>query len=597
MENEKPVESRTLSPAPYLFAAVLFLRVIVLFRLTGSLLLLPQQGDMHFYSEWAVRILHGKWTDHTAFYGLPLYPFVLAVFYAVFGFGPFVPALFQICCDAGTAVLLYRIGRQVFRNEAVGIIAALSWGVFQPAAAYSVILMPTAASVFAFWWLTWRIIKSKDCFNAKQSMLFGVVIGFLAMGIATILFLIPLFLAAFFFQGKMHGYRAALTACTLFCGVALGSSPCWLHNVFIAHDPVFLSAHSGVNFWIGNNPEATGYPHFPPGLRASQQAMLRDSIATAEKAARHTLKHSEVSAFWSAKARAYIAEQTGDWVRLLLAKIRNFWSAFCYDDLSVITVFRDEGILNPGLGFGLAAALGLPGLVFAWRRWPLSRWITAAVFLQMLALLPVFVTERYRLAAAPGILLGAAWISVEIWKQLMARRYFRSVALATCVVVVAWFVSWPLRDPSLWALDDYNSGWNALENNKLQLAEHRLLRAYAYVPGNSEINFAIGNLRLAQGNPTSAVSFYLTTLQLNPQHPGAFNNLGLIALEGRHFEQAVDLLGHSIRQDPDDAKTHYLLATAYLRIGKKSEALSEIAIALRLDPKQPAFAKLRDEIL
>ena len=74
----------------------------------------------------------------------------------------------------------------------------------------------------------------------------------------------------------------------------------------MARDPVFLSAHSGVNFWIGNNPVATGYPRFPPGLHAGQEAMLRDSITTAEKRAGRNLKRSEVSAFWSAQAAAWI---------------------------------------------------------------------------------------------------------------------------------------------------------------------------------------------------------------------------------------------------------------------------------------------------
>ena len=97
-------------------------------------------------------------------------------------------------------------------------------------------------------------------------------------------------------------------------GVFLGASPAWIHNDFIARDPVFLSAHSGVNFWIGNNPVATGYPKFPPGLHAGQEAMLKDSITSAEKALGRPLKRSEVSAYWSGKARAWVRAHPRDFV-------------------------------------------------------------------------------------------------------------------------------------------------------------------------------------------------------------------------------------------------------------------------------------------
>src|SRR4029077_2443442 len=89
-------------------------------------------------------------------------------------------------------------------------------------------------------------------------------------------------------------------------GIALGTSPCWVHNYFIAHDPVPLSAHSGINFWIGNNPQANGYPRFPPGLRAGQAAMLQDSIDQAEAVAGRRLKHAEVSRYWSDQTKNYI---------------------------------------------------------------------------------------------------------------------------------------------------------------------------------------------------------------------------------------------------------------------------------------------------
>ena len=137
----------------------------------------------------------------------------------------------------------------------------------------------------------------------------------------------------------------------LFLGAAAGTSPCWVHNCLIAGDRVFLSAHSGINFWIGNNPAANGYPRFPPGLRAGQAAMLQDSIDAAESAAGHPLKRGEVSRYWSAKTRDYIERYPLAWLRLLALKLRTFWSVFQYDDLSIITILRDQKVTFPGIYF------------------------------------------------------------------------------------------------------------------------------------------------------------------------------------------------------------------------------------------------------
>src|SRR5438067_318015 len=103
--------------AHYLFAFVFLVRLIALARLTSSPFLLPSSGDMHFYDDWARQILHGRFTDHFAFYGLPFYAYLLALLYKVFGYSPFVPGFLQACLDAGTATLLYKIAVRAFRNE------------------------------------------------------------------------------------------------------------------------------------------------------------------------------------------------------------------------------------------------------------------------------------------------------------------------------------------------------------------------------------------------------------------------------------------------------------------------------------------------
>ena len=597
------------------FGAVALLRVIALARLTNSPFLLPAHGDMHFYNDWALRILHGHWTDHLAFYGLPLYPYLLAGIYKIFGYNPFMPGLLQACLDGGTAVIICQLAIQIFashqlakvpnstngtlryRGEITGVAAGLGWGFFMPAQAYSVILMPSAWLVFVFWLLVWLVVARRQAPPLRWMLVIGLVIGVTAMGIATILFLIPLLLAAVWLKWQMPGKSArVLAACAILAGTMMGTLPAFAHNYFLAHDPVLISAHSGINFWIGNNPWANGYPRFPPGLHAGQEAMLQDSITGAESAAGRPLKRSEVSAYWSDKARNYIAHNFGAWLRLLGLKVVNFWNAFRYDDLSVITTLREEGVIFPGLSFGLVAALSIPGLLLAYFRFPLSRWVVAAIGLHMLSLLGVFVTERYRLAAVPGLLLFAAFGLWDLWESCLSARYRRAGVYVTLVLLATLFVSQPKREPSLWALDSYNTGLQALDLNHLDVAQRKLNLAYAYVPDNAELNFALGNLRLAQGDRAVAKSYYFTTLRLDPRHEGGYNNLGVLALEENRGQVAVEFFTKALQQNPRDAKTHYLLARSHLAVGDLKDARAEIEQAVKLDPGQPEFLAFRENL-
>ena len=595
-----------LQPAHYVFAGVLLIRVVVLARLTLSPFLLPTRGDMHFYDDWARRIVSGQFTDHLAFYGLPGYAYLLAALYKLAGYGPFVPALLQALLDAGTAVLIYKISVAIFSGtgmrcaQIAGLVAAGGWAVFVPAQTYAAILMPTAWLVFIFWLILWRIIRQKNAPGRCEALILGLLVGLTATAIATILFLIPLLISAIVLKPAISNhsqFRTRISALVLlFLGAAAGTSPCWVHNCLVAQDRVFLSAHSGINFWIGNNPSANGYPRFPPGLRAGQAAMLQDSIDAAESAAGHPLKRGEVSHYWSAKARDYIQRYPAAWLRLVALKFRAFWSAFQYDDLSIITILREQKVTFPGIYFGLVATLALPMMLLLWNTAPLSRWITAAIVLHLLALLPVFTTERYRLPIVPGLLVFAAFGLITFFNNVVAGKFNSVISYGALLAASTLFVSWPQSDPSLWALDAYNSGWQALESGDLTLAEKKLQLARAYVPTNPETNFALGNLRLAEGNSAAASAFYLATLELDNHHRGALNNLGVMALDGGKFDAAENWLRHAEDVDPGNAKTHFLLAKTLLAKDEHELAREEIEIAIRLQPNQIEFQQLKQKI-
>jgi hypothetical protein len=459
--------------------------------------------------------------------------------------------------------------------------------------------MPTAWFVLVFWFVVWRVLRNDEAPNAGECFFVALLIGITATAVATILAIVPLLLGALLFGSKngRHRWRSLGARCgLLLTGLALGTAPCWVHNYFVARDPVLLSAHSGINFWIGNNPEATGYPRFPPGLRAGQAAMLQDSITQAEAAAGRSLKHAEVSAHWSGKAKMYVTNHFGDWLKLVARKLRNFWSAFQYDDLSIITSLQEQSVILPGLSFGIVAALAIPGIFLGCWLAPRSRWVLAAILLSMVALLGVFITERYRLVAVPGLLIFAAFGLSMLWRAVVALELKTAAIYLVLLVPSTILVAWPQRDPSLWALDAYNSGWQALESNNLPLAEKKLAVAYAYVPGNSETLFALGNLRLAQNDPAEAQSFYRAAIDLDPQHKGAFNNLGVIALDANRYTEAETWFRRAEDVDPRNAKTHFLLAKTFFAENNRQAARIEIEIAIGLEPGRPEFAALKERI-
>lgn len=597
-------------PEWWLAATALWVRLVVLGRFGASPHFWPSTDDMKFYADWATRIAQGQWTDGQAFYGLPGYAYCLAAMFHLVGVNPMFVGLVQAGLEAITTILIFKIAKSALADSQgretsatfIGILAALGWIFYLPAQTFSTILMPSAWLVAAFWGCVWWLLKERVSSVWWMWLAYGTFMGLVATGVATILFLLPLFVTAIALRvaaGKSLATRmaqAAVAVALLLTGVLAGTSPAWLHNYFVAKDPVLLSAHGGLNFWMGNNPDATGYPKIPAGLSAGQEGLLRDSITRAEESAGRKLKRSEVSKYWSAKADAWVRENRAAWLALIGVKLGNFWSAFQYDDLSEITILREEGVLTPGISFGLVAALGLPGMLIAvWRR-PRARWIAAAVLLHMCALLPVFITERYRLCAVPGLMIFAAFLVVKTWNSLVRLRWRTAVGTAASVVASALFVSWPQRDPGLWALSPFNTGLKLLRAGKTDLALPKLETASRLVPENAEVNFGLGNALYEKREIDRARYSFRRAIELSPRHMGALLNLGRLEIRARQWGAAERCLRTALAADPKSAKAHFLLAEMSYAQGDYPAARESLSRAMELRPDQPELIELETKL-
>ena len=506
-----------------LFSFTLALRLIALWQLSRTAYGEPVTSDMAFYAAWAQRIAAGELTDFHAFYGQPLYAYLLGAIFRLTGFEPLLIAGLQALIEALTSVLIFQIALAAFeqtpaRARVIGALAGTGWALFVPAAAYSLLLIPASWLAAGWWFCIWWVLRRAGRSGILERFAVAAFVGAMAMISATMLFVVPLLFTR---AGKVRIAAAA----AVIGGVMLGTAPAWLHNTLVARDPVLLSAHSGLNFFIGNNPEANGYPRIPRELPSDQAALLRESINVAERAAGHPLKRSAVSAYWSAKARDYIASRPGDWLRLSATKLKNFWNAFVYDDVSSITALRDAGIILPGISFGLLAALALPGSLLALRL-ARARYVVGGVLLLLLALLPVFVNERYRMAAAPGLLILSAFFVVELWSAVSLAEWPRLAVYLALLMASAAFATMGHGEPALASLDDYKTARRHISARQYERAEFRLRRAFAPMVPAAQVSAGVANgfIEVAQeklktGDHAAALELVDEAIRINPHDP------------------------------------------------------------------------------
>jgi tetratricopeptide (TPR) repeat protein len=225
-----------------------------------------------------------------------------------------------------------------------------------------------------------------------------------------------------------------------------------------------------------------------------------------------------------------------------------------------------------------------------------ARWVSSAVILHMLALMPVFITERYRMAAVPGLLIlgsfGAAWLVVSARDRRWARAllYGGSICMAIAIVVLPK----PLGPRSM---EPYNLAIAAMEVGQLDRAMRHLQEAEAMAPGASEISQSMGAIYLREGDKEHAKACFARTLQRDPHNNEALSNLGLIAMMERRWDWAKRFFSMAIASKSNDWQSYFLLAQANLNDGNREEARRAIDGALSLKPRDPQLLQFRQGLL
>jgi tetratricopeptide (TPR) repeat protein len=242
-------------------------------------------------------------------------------------------------------------------------------------------------------------------------------------------------------------------------GLLIGMAPAAVRNLAVTHEFTFVSSHGGLNFYIGNAPEATGFYRIVPGIRPMIAGQETDVRHVAEKALGHAVTDAEASAYFYGLSRNWIMNHPADALTLFVKKLYfvfnrqhialpHSYPFYVKDDPTALRFF----VVGPWLLF----PLGLVGLVCC--RPGQSRrtaegakadraYVVWASFVPLYAIAVAifFVAERYRLplllplCATAGALVDRAIVSWETSR-------LRTFALPGAAVVAASIAAnWPLH--------------------------------------------------------------------------------------------------------------------------------------------------------
>lgn len=183
----------------------------------------------------------------------PMFPFVLAPFYALFGSDPTTGELVNAVIGAACVPLIFLLTRHIFgRREA--LVAAAVLAVFPGQILYTDLLL--AETLFAFELLVFFLLLAILPINWRSAALLGVVIGLAALTRGEGIFL-PVVVLAVWWRELAKPVLVRRIA-VVGAGMVLVIAPWTVRNAIELDTFIPIANNSGATLWAGHNPDAFG---------------------------------------------------------------------------------------------------------------------------------------------------------------------------------------------------------------------------------------------------------------------------------------------------------------------------------------------------
>ena len=142
----------------------------------------------------------------------------------------------------------------------------------------------------------------------------------------------------------------------------------------------------------------------------------------------------------------------------------------------------------------------------------------------------------------------------------------------------------PTQTPTQQAQAALNAGITAENKGDVSTARADFARVLALAPGNEYADYNLGVMDQQAGNTAKAETEYRQALNSDPNLEVALFNLAIIRTPVAP-QEAIDLYRHAITISPRDAGAHLNLGFLLESQGQRDEGISELNLAIGIDPK------------
>jgi tetratricopeptide (TPR) repeat protein len=559
----------------FLFLAVVFgLKLATLLQLKDHILTQGDAGlDTTAYVTLARRVLGGDiGLGPGLYFASPLYAYFFA---AVLKIADSFTAvrLVQIALGTGAVGLVFIAANEWFGRRVAWIAAGLAalTGLFT---FYETLLLQTALDPF----LTAALMASLAIGLVRRELrwyaLTGLAAGIQACSRPNVLVPIAAIMVLLAITRRVR-FAAAVAV-----GLAVALTPVVVRNVIVAGSFSPTASHGGLNFYMGNNPDADGLYHAIPGITPSMTGQEEDTRRFVQRATGQLMDDAGVSSYFFHLGLTWIGDHPAAAARLFLRKLSLVFSAtFMWVNYSYAFFSHDVRTLLPILFVGpwILMPLGLAGLGImpASKRLEYLIW-ASFVPTYAVAVAAFIVTTRFQVPILVVFCVTAGAALDRLWQEVSTRRWKPLVTACGVLVALLLWTDRPLAIDDGRVEERTRMADRLITLGRYSEAEEWARRAAEIDPHPAAVHYRIGERFLAHDQVDAAAGHFSEALRIEPGQPRTEFALGETLMEARRPQEAIPLLRSALEAGVRVDEAGIDLVRALAATGDRDGAISQL---------------------